>query len=234
MFIFKKKKLSLDCFISNNHIAELFPICYTIKKMPEWWRSIPKTTEIQNFPVEMSTIKRCPGFKDLFANSICMPAWSEYRLYQDPSYGFSHTAPNSAAMGNQHQEGQLEGAFPNYQHYKLISPWLLKENSGTYFSMVQASWHMEDPCGFHIPAGCLEFKHQHSTHINLVSPKKEKLCEHTIDAGSPLVYLIPITDKEITLNIQIVSENEINKLKTYHHSFYNSYEITKKIQKKNE
>ena len=58
--------------------------------------------------------------------------------------------------------------------------------------------------------------------------------EHTIDAGSPLVYLIPITDKEITLNIQIVSENEINKLKTYHHSFYNSYEITKKIQKKNE
>jgi hypothetical protein len=48
MFIFKKKKLSLDCFISNNNIAELFPICHTIKKMPEWWRSIPKTTEIQN------------------------------------------------------------------------------------------------------------------------------------------------------------------------------------------
>jgi hypothetical protein len=231
IFNFKKSKITLDCFIANNHIAKLFPICPTIKKLPDWWKSMPKSARIENFPVEMSTIKRCPGFKDLFSNSLCIPAWSEYTLYQDPTYGFSHTAPNSQAAGNQHKENQMTGAFPEYQHYKLISPWFLKEDQGVYFSMVQAGWHMKDPCEFHIPSGCLEFKYQHSTHINLISPKKETLKQYNIRAGSPLVYLIPLTDKEIKLNIQVIDENEINKLRTYHHSFHNSYEITKKILK---
>jgi hypothetical protein len=74
----------------------------------------------------------------------------------------------------------------------------------------------------------LEFKYQHSTHINFIAAKKESLKEYSIPAGKPLVYLIPLSDKKINLNIHVVTDHEITKLKTYHHSFYNSYEITKK------
>jgi hypothetical protein len=231
VIFFKKKKIIIDCFVSNEHIANLFPISKTVDFLPAWWKSMPKTVPSNGFPVEMSTIKRCPGFKDLFTKSVCIPAWSEYKLFQDPNFGFSHVAPNSTAAGNQHNSAQMEGAFPNYQHYKLHSPWFLKESSGIYFTMVQASWHTQDPCNYHIPTGCLEFKYQHSTHINFIAQKNETILERTIDAGTPLVYLVPLSDKEIDLNIQVVSDQEISKLKTYHHSFYNSYEITKKIRK---
>ena len=232
MFLFKKKKIKLNCFVSTEQIAKIFPIRRTVEALPNWWRSMPKSTPAQNYPIEMSTIKRCPGFKDLFTKSICIPAWSEYRLFQDPNYGFSHTAPNSTASGNQHQPGQISGAFPNYQHFKLHSPWHFKESTGIYWCMMQASWHDIHPCDYHIPTGSLEFKYQHSTHINLISPKKETIHEISIQAGTPLVYLVPLSEKEVDLNIEVISEQEISKLRTYHHSFYNSYELTKKYLEK--
>jgi hypothetical protein len=209
----------------------LFPISPLVDMLPKWWKSIPKEVPVEAFPIGMSTIKRCPGFKDLFRNSMCIPAWSQYRLFQDPQHGFSHIAPNSITGGQQHREEQLAGAFPNYQHYKLLSPWMLKEKTGVSFVVNQASWHNADPCQFHIPAGSLEFKYQHSTHINLVSPKQQILREINIEAGQPLVYLTPMSEKDVTIAIHVVNEFEHNKLKTYHHSFHNSYELTRKILK---
>lgn len=234
MILFKRSTINLDCFITNNSIAELFPITHLREQLPAWWKSMSKTVPAQNFPIEMSTIKRCPGFKDLFKNSLCMPAWSEYQLFQDPNFGFSHTAPNSLASGNQHRPGQMEGAFPGYQHFKLINPWVIQEKTGVPFIMTQASWHCEDPCAYHIPTGSLEFKYQHSVHINLIAPTPTTLKQFSISAGAPLIYLIPLTEKKIKINIQVVSDTEFNKFKTYHHSFYNSYELTKKILKEKE
>lgn len=231
MIFFKNTSITLDCFISNNSIAELFPIQPTNQVIPAWWKTIAKDTPVASCPVGISTIKRCSGFKDLFKNSFCIPAWSEYLLFQDPVNGFNHMAPNSAADGMQHQSTQMSGAFTNYQHYKLISPWLLKEKQGINFVMTQASWHNESPCSFHIPAGSLEFKYQHSTHINLVAPTPKALTQYSIKAGQPLVYLIPLTEKDVTVNIQVVDDKELSKLRTYHHSFHNGYELTKKILK---
>ncbi len=231
MIFFKKSTIVLDCFTTNSAIAELFPVSFLREHMPTWWKEIPKSSAVGECPVEISTIKRCPGFRDLFKNTVCLPAWSQYKLYQDPTYGFSHVAPNRSADGLPHQEEQMAGAYPDYQHYKLISPWNIKEKSGVNFLMTQASWHTSNPCGFHIPTGVLEFKYQHSTHVNLVAPKQEKLKEHDILPGVPLVYLVPLTEKKIKINIEVVSQQEMNKLDTYHHSFYNSYEITKKILK---
>ena len=55
--------------------------------------------------------------------------------------------------------------------------------------------------------------------------------QYSIDAGQPLAYLIPLTEKNVNVKIHVVDDNEIKKLKTFHHSFHNGYEITKKILK---
>jgi hypothetical protein len=231
MILFKKQKITVDCFVSNNNIAELFPIRPLNELLPAWWKSMPKEVPAGGMPIGISTIKRCSGFKDLFKNSFCLPSWSEYLLFQDPVNGFNHMSPNSSAGGMTHQQSQMEGAFNNYQHYKLISPWLLQEKSGINFTMTQASWHIDAPCEFHIPVGSLEFKYQHSTHINIVAPRPYGLKQHSIKAGQPLVYLVPMTEKEVNVKIQVVDDNELSKLRTYHHSFHNGYELTKKILK---
>ncbi len=231
MIFFRKSTIVLDCFTTVNAISELFPITLLRDQLPTWWKSIPKEAPIGDFPVQMSTIKRCSGFKDLFKNGLCIPSWSEIELFQDPTHGFSHTAPNRVADGMQHRESQMHGAYTDYQHYKLISPWLLKEKSGISFIMTQASWHNMNPCEYHIPVGSLEFKYQHATHINLVAKKQPVLKQFNISAGQPLVYLLPQTERNVKINVETIDDREFNKLKTYHHSFHNSYELTKKILK---
>lgn len=231
MIFFKKSKIVVDCFTTNNAVAELFPIRPLIESMPDWWKSAPKTIPAGNFFAEVGTIKKCPGFVDLFKNNLCIPAWSEYRLFQDPTHGISHVVPNSFAQGSFHYQEQMVGAFPGYQHYKLVNPWVIKEKSGIKFIMAHPSWHDPSPCDYHVLTGSLEFKYQHSLHINLIAPKQETLKQFTIPAGRPLAYLIPKTDKKVEVNIEVVSEAEYNKLRTYHHSFSNSYQITKKILK---
>lgn len=228
-FIFKKSTIILDCFISDDRIANLFPIEKTINAIPTWWKSLPKEINLDNYPVPMSTIKRCPGFKDLFANSITIPAWGEYRLFLDPSGQFSYLSPNHKIEAVSHSNSQFQNAFDNYSHLKLTSPWFIKEKSGVKFSMLQAVWHQTNPSEFIIPPGMLEFKYQHATHINLISSVGMQRKEITISAGNPITYLVPLTEKSVEIRVQVIDDKECNKLKTYHHSFHNSYETSKKI-----
>ena len=89
------------------------------------------------------------------------------------------------------------------------------------------SWHQDS--NLIVPPGILEFKTQHSTHINIVSRKEEPNIEYRIKAGEPLAYLVPLTENTVKIKTHVVSQEEIRKMKNFHHSFYNSYEITKRI-----
>lgn len=230
MFNFKKKKIVIDCFTAEQGVADLFPISPLMKNMPSWWSSFNNTTPAPNFPVEFSTVRRCPGVRDLFSSAFCIPAWSEYLLYKDPNQGFSCVGPNKLAEGNQHYEEQLGPHFKGYFHFKFLSPWYIKQKTDLKWLMMHPTWH--DNSNITIPPGVLEFKNQHSTHINIVSRKEETMQEYHFKAGDPLAYLIPLTDSKIDLRIHVIDQTELQKMKTFHHSFHNSYELTKNIKRK--
>ena len=231
MFLFKKKKIVLDCFTSEQGIADLFPISSLKRNPPNWWKSFSNTTPIDGCPVEFSTIKRCPGIRDLFIEAFCIPAWSEYKLYKDPVQGFSHIGPNRYAEGNVHQQTQLGPQYSDYVHFKFLSPWFLKQKHEMKWMMMQPFWHGNTD--ILLPPGILEFKHQHSTHINIISKKESEFKEYNFSAGDPLAYLVPLTESKIEIKTHVVDQTELQKLKTFHHSFHNSYELTRK-RKNNE
>jgi hypothetical protein len=230
-FIFKKTKIVLDCFITDQRIIELFPIQKSSNVLPNWWKALPKEVNFENCLVPISTIKRCPGFKDLFSNSLTIPSWGEYKLFLDSNTNFSYISPNHKIEAMSHSNAQFQNAFKDHGHLKLISPWFLKEKQGVKFNMIQSVWHFHDPSEYLIPPGILEFKYQHATHINLISKVNSTKKEINIAAGDPLVHLIPLSDKEIDVKLHVISDKECESLKTYHHSFHNSYEKTKKIFK---
>lgn len=229
MIFFKKNNIILDCFTSEPGVAEVFSVGSIINNMPSWWKSCPNSTPTHDFPVELSTIKRCPGIKDLFKTALVIPAWNEYILYKDPAQGFSHIGPTRLAEGMQHQSGQLGDLYKDYFHFKFVSPWYFKEKSGINWLMTTPTWHSNTD--ILVPQGVIEFKTQHSTHVNIVSKKEQVLKEYKIKAGDPLAYLIPLTESNVKVKIHVVSQEEIRKMKNFHHSFYNSYEITKRILK---
>jgi hypothetical protein len=227
MIFFKKKHIVLDCFTSEAGLAEVFPIAPIINNMPSWWKSCPNTAPAINYLMELSTVKRCPGIKDLFKTALAVPAWNEYILYKNSEHGFSHLGPTQLAAGVEHQANQLGPFYEEYFHFKFISPWYFKEKTGIKWIMIGPSWHQDS--NLIVPPGILEFKTQHSTHINIVSRKEEANIEYRIKAGEPLAYLVPLTENTVKIKTHVVSQEEIRKMKNFHHSFYNSYEITKRI-----
>lgn len=231
LFFFKRKKEVLDCFTSEQAIADLFPIASLKRNPPSWWKGLSTTTPVLGSPIDFSTVKRCPGIKDLFIDGFCIPAWSEYKLFKDPNQGFSHIGPNRYAEGNVHNSAQLGPQYENYFHFKFLSPWFLKQKKEMKWMMLQPFWHGDTD--ILVPPGVLEFKHQHSTHINIISKRDETFKEYTFSAGQPLAYLMPLTESKIEIKTHVVDQTELQKLKMFHHSFYNSYELTRK-RKNNE
>jgi hypothetical protein len=63
MFLFKKKKVVLDCFTYRSDVYSYFPIQKASSAMPNWWKKMPATfcpdpTGLAEFP----TMRSCSGF----------------------------------------------------------------------------------------------------------------------------------------------------------------------------
>ena len=104
-FFFRKKKVVIDAFTHMRTAYEYFPIDYAIKFVPEWWKSLPKEyTKTTNLGLNLniSTLKRCNGFLDLYARGFVLPMWSDLVMntQETGGYQFQWANSNSAVTGD--------------------------------------------------------------------------------------------------------------------------------------
>lgn len=235
MFFFKKKKIVIDCFTDDSCAYNYHPIAKSTDVFPEWWRNLPSTYQqpVDNMLIDRATMKRCDGFIELFKNSVTLPAWVDIQIKTDNErsnamFGKKHS--NSLyPLADWHDKIQYGPEFNNKLHIKLFSPWYLKQSASCNFVMQPAVWHNTNNwTNFTILPGVVNFQYQHSTHVNLFLEKnKEKIY---IEAGTPLYYIIPITDNQYEFKTHLVDTTEINKMynNTYG-SFTGSYKKIKRF-----
>jgi hypothetical protein len=77
MFFFKSKVIHLDCFTSKVIPHNLFPIDYTHKFFPQWWKDLPKVLDNPNQFWGMNTAKTCAGLNNFYSNGVTIPLWSD-------------------------------------------------------------------------------------------------------------------------------------------------------------
>ena len=86
MFWFKRKTITVDAFTNQAGVYEYFPINKSTKHLPDWWLSLPKLQNFENeagIPFELSTMKRCPGFVDLYKKSFTLSSYTELKIKQE-------------------------------------------------------------------------------------------------------------------------------------------------------
>lgn len=218
-FIFKSKKINLDCFTKTAGIAELFPISRSFNHIPDWWRKVKPSYYVkesntgENF--ESPTMKGCPGIVNLYKKGFVIPLWTDFDMYVEES-DYRYLTPSNEFNIESHNEAQHGYALSQYHHIKIISPWLFKETKGIDFLFLPCTWsHLVDLPKINVLPGMTNFKHMPESHINCMIPKIKTYFRTS--AGTPLVQLIPFTDRSIKLNIQIVTEQEWNKIKSAGH-----------------
>jgi hypothetical protein len=183
-------------------------------KKPAWWKNLLSTKGRYHGDVNM---KHCSGFNDLYTKAISIPMWCDFRA-DIPAMGpggLNFEFANPKACLDQHPESQRNGFLPEieYTHMKLASPWLATCKEPVQFMMTNAFWDTSQPFEYYVPNGVLNFKHQSSANINMFVKKSLVPNELFIEQGTPIALLVPLTERKVVLKYNLVSQEELYKLK---------------------
>lgn len=213
MFFIKQNKIVLDCFTPDTNAATLTPISKAGAHIPDWWRQLPKNSIDKTTLKDKMSMRHCAGIVDLFAKSVVLPMWSDFRVAVSPEgvtdckYEFANGYSEAQIHAQSHRGTYLHEK--KYLQIKLMSPWAISTKEEVYWTMLQASYNEEDPLEMSILPGMLEFKNLHNLNVQLAI-KKQKFESSilTIPCGKPLVHLVPMSDKKIDVRIHQVTFEE--------------------------
>jgi hypothetical protein len=232
MFFFKKSEIVLDAFTHHAGVYEHFPIQQSVNMMPNWWKQLPKTMTSEKYGIfyEQSTMKKCDGFLDLYKNSISIPNFSEL-IIQTYDYGEWKSLYSASNMPEiiSHSRAQYGPEFDDQIHIKIDTPWVFIEKSGINFYFADPFWSRIKKLNMYsVCPGIVNYKYQINTSVNILLPKINSTV--TLDAGDPLVTIIPITDKKVIVKNHLVDISEVQKIydKHYISSFMGKYKNQKK------
>ncbi len=218
-FFFKKSKIVVDCFTDLRGVYELYKPSKSIDFYPEQFTKMKSYFMAEdrelNIPVKTGTIKRCIAIQDYYKNGFMIPMWTDIvcqpKSFNERKSAFATMA--GAFKFNTHfsQQWGETGLYKEYLHLKLISPWHLREKTGVKFTWNHATWNLSDHAKhFTILPGIISFDLNTATHLNLFVDKNIERFE--LLAGTPMVHLCQLSEKEIVLKHHLVSEQEIDKL----------------------
>jgi hypothetical protein len=236
-FFIKRSKVIIDCFTDNLNAAEYFPIAESNNFYPDWWKNLPKTHvvgESSGIEIAKSTMKSCDGFIALYKQGFMIPLWSDL-IVETQANGFRYTFADEISHIGSHDYDQMSTEFMSYIHFKIQSPWFLKESKGIEFLFTQPTYNqVKSLSDWHILPGIVDFKYQRATNINFVASRGRRI---QINAGHPVAHLIPLTEKEIDLRIHLINPSNIEDLKiknNFYPFFRGSYKKIKKILEEKE
>lgn len=249
MFIFKRSTVIVDMFIDDPMIAETTPALPANRFFPQWIKDMPveKTQPVviqsgsQQIiqPRPTLTIKGCSGVHNYFSHGIIIPLWTDLSMSVYPDGRFSYVNPEGEFKVESHWPGQWEG-FEGYAHMKYVVPWLAKEKTGINFLVQKPVWTVNNnPIWISKMVGAggiTNLRDQHSVHLNIMHEIPAQRQDFFLKLGTPLVHLIPLTEKKVQVKTHVVSKKELTDMwnstgvKSFTHAMKKRLQITKALK----
>ena len=229
------KKITLECFTNNAGIYGLFPISPTKKYIPEWFKNIPpilKTTNEFGIEYESPSLRRCDALRKLYTNGWILPLWADFIIKTTKDGGYSWICSAEGSPIEQFSKETMGNMFDDYIHIKVVVPWYIREKTGVDFYFSGNTWgikqHWDDII---IMPGILNFKDQHSAHINMFVRKEKKI---TLEHNTPLIHCVPLASVKLDVKNYLATDQKYKHLKQseYGFSFIGNYK--KRLKLKNE
>lgn len=233
MIFVKRKKVVLDCFTTATHAYNLYPIQPATNYYPDWWKETPRSFLRDGF-IPHSTIKGCTGLIDYYKQGFIMPLWTDIAIdIKDRAYRWQCADLGTNIQVHSPQEFDKYIHPLEYGHMKIDSAWTLKSKSSINWMFVKPYWNFKPIEDYSVPTGVLNFKYQNSSNIQLLLSLKENK-QFILNAGIPLVHLIPLTENEVEIKTHLVTNDEIKKVTIESSTFLNDYRKKYSILKKKE
>jgi len=215
MFFNKIKPIKLEMYSPMGQLIDLFPPKPMRESIPEWW------TAIDTKAVDGKTVKHCPGFKDLYAQGIGLPLWSDYEIIFDNKEIVdmrwpTHNGTYQPGIGRHDLTIQAPKAWPEYINIKFQNPWKFHCDEPISFVWVQPVWGQKNPQEFILVPGITDFNVNKQVNINTLWKLGYK--KVMLKAGTIMAHLIPITDRPLEISYHVMDSNVFNKKFAVWHS----------------
>jgi hypothetical protein len=231
------KKITLDCYTWLEGNAMTCPIQRGVKFYPDWWTSAPKSYWKTPL-IEEPTVRTCVGVQRYFTNSFVMPLWSDLNIIvgpkADPTVQWQFADNQSLAFVI--DERKRVGLWPDheYAHLTIQAPWRFVCSHDIPWVYEHAMWHSTSPESLLVGPGVAGFKYQHHAHINTVMPRGAEPRMIQLRAATPLMHLIPLTEREVEIRVHQVSYSDLERVAPSQNvTFLNRYLFSKRARQAN-
>jgi hypothetical protein len=226
LFFFKEKKVVVDCFTSDASAYNLYKIRKAVVYYPDDIKKLPPnfsvTDRATNIDVPIPSLKKCVGISEWYKHGAIMPLWLDYvcdpQKHQMGQSALGTTDDHYQRHVVSHPAIQWQGMFEDFLHIKFNNPWRFRENGDIKHVWVPAFYNLQKHIdNFIVPPGIMWWDFQPQANINIFIRKKSP--KFTLLAGTPLIHMIPITERQVEYQCHLVSPLEIEKLSIMPSSF---------------
>ena len=207
----KNKGIVIHCYTDRAEVYNHFPVVHNKKIAPDWFKKL-KSPYFKTPEDTVTNLKACPGFTGLFKSGFTIPMWSDLFLEigEEGSDQYRWQYSDGCSDIELHIESEYGDYFKKteYQHLKLISPWLMQCDEDIDFLAVEPFWQFKDLGNISILPGVVKFNCQAITNINLFVKREKERQEIVLSAGSPIYTYVPITERPVTIQTHLVSSEK--------------------------
>ena len=215
--IFKRKpKIEFVSLIDG--VADAYPVIPASAYKPKWTEAAYKEyKELKQQNPAFNHITLCPGIFDMFKTGFIIPAWHDLLVRTNGDHKtFQWAIPEVDSLDiegfspiGSHMD-ELTTLMPKRPHslkgvLKFNTPWRIIAPKGIKFLMLPVPYDdqqiFESSMGILNPAISNEINIQ--VHWNALNS------EEKIKAGTPLCYMLPITDKDYELVVRTYTDHDL-------------------------
>jgi len=220
MFWFSRKsKVVLDCFTHLDYVYEHSPIEYARENIPTWYKNMDKTFKEDGF-IPQATLKKCPAITSTLTSGIYIPLWTDLAfnirtVSNDGKRVQKELQWNSAddrtqIVSHAREQWASFAGQDKIQHIKISPAWYFKTKENINFYWTQPYYHRENNL-ISVSPGIDNYQTICNTSINeFIDLYVDR--NFNISHGSPIVQLIPMSDKNVVIKNHFISEKEFNSL----------------------
>lgn len=229
LFKFLKRKIVLDCFTDQEYLLRTAPIEHANKLFPEWWKILPNTRQLSGVLGDVSTMKKCVGFKSYYTQAVALPLWSDLivQVNRDRTYQWQYSDMSSEIEVHD-TTVQSTGFLPDYGHIKLVSPWYCGTKDSIDWVWTHPAYNFKDSNDIVSLPAVVNYQIPNGTSINLMVNLREPK-QILIPQGQPMVLMLPMSDRKVEIKRHLVSPQEMRRMQNLHTviSFTDKYQKMK-------
>ena len=215
LFFFKNKPIELTAIVPSNYAYanEYTPIRPARESFPKWWKNVESSSFNWDLFDRKTTVKSCPGIINILTTGFIMPMWSDLALEWDKA-GWKYKYSDGQSHLGIHNNNQIPEFYEDHLVFKISSPWFIRSPVSLLYN--HPFYLVQTPFPFITPYGISPTINSHHSTLNstnafLFAKKPLETRRELIKVSTPLLHIIPLTDKPVNIKCEVVSIEEYNK-----------------------